>query len=136
MALYQLYRYHQHLTRMVCLHLKLTQMVVLQWKVDNSSQDKLLFDPSLNCTVIETSLNRISLGPAFVFGIDRCLVYTDYINKEFLNFDFIFNRIMFYWGFGSDRFPCSIFSSVSICCLLAYGQKLYLDVTRDWPTYV
>ena len=31
-----------------------------------------------NCTEYgsETCLNRTSLGPTFVFGIDRCLVYT------------------------------------------------------------
>jgi hypothetical protein len=37
---------------------------------------------------IETSLNRTSMGLAFVFGIDKCLVYTDLINKDFLHWDF------------------------------------------------
>ena len=33
----------------------------------------------------ETCLNRTSLEPTFVFRIDRCLVYTGYFNKEFIN---------------------------------------------------
>ena len=37
---------------------------------------------------IETSLNRTSMVLAFVFGIDKCLVYTDLINKDFLHWDF------------------------------------------------
>ena len=37
-----------------------------------------------NCTGIwysETSLNRTSLGPTIVFGIDRCLVYMVKLTK-------------------------------------------------------
>ena len=38
----------------------------------------------------ETCLNRTSLGPAIVSGIDRCLVHTGLINKDFLHWNFIF----------------------------------------------
>jgi hypothetical protein len=37
----------------------------------------------------ETCLNRAHSGSTFVFGINRCLVYTGYINKYFLHLDFI-----------------------------------------------
>ena len=40
---------------------------------------------------------RTSWGPAFVFGIDRCSVYTGWIYIDFLYWDFIQNSI--YTGF-------------------------------------
>ena len=33
----------------------------------------------------ETCLNRTSMRPTFVFGIDKCSVYTGEINKNFLH---------------------------------------------------
>ena len=36
-----------------------------------------------------TCLNQTYLGPVFMFVIDRCLVYTGKINKDFLYSDFI-----------------------------------------------
>jgi hypothetical protein len=35
----------------------------------------------------ETCLNQTSLRPNVVFGIDRCLVYIDSIDKDFLHCD-------------------------------------------------
>jgi hypothetical protein len=44
----------------------------------------------------ETCLNRTSLGPTFVFGMDRCLVYTGWMNKDFLYCTFILRRVWRY----------------------------------------
>jgi hypothetical protein len=41
------------------------------------SQDKIIYFISAKENYSEVCLKRTSLGPTFVFGIDRCLVYTD-----------------------------------------------------------
>jgi hypothetical protein len=59
----------------------------------------VLTDPSitnisflwLNENYGETYLNKISLRPIFVSGIDRCSVYTGWIKKDFLHGDFLFS---------------------------------------------
>ena len=72
----------------------------------------VLTDPSitnisflwLNENYGETCLNKISLRPIFVSGIDRCSVYTGWIKKEFLHGNFLFSlyRILVYSEFRQD----------------------------------
>lgn len=45
----------------------------------------------------KTCLNRSSLEQNFVFGTERCLVYTGWLNKDFLYWDLIFSSV--YTGF-------------------------------------
>jgi hypothetical protein len=41
----------------------------------------------------ETYLKQPYMGPLFAFRIDRCLVYTGKINKDFLHWDFILSLV-------------------------------------------
>jgi hypothetical protein len=45
---------------------------------------------------MKPALNRTALGLPFIFGIDRCLVYTGKINKDFLHWDFGFIEVLLY----------------------------------------
>ena len=45
----------------------------------------------------KTCLNQTSLGPTFVLGIERCLVYTGQVIKIFLHWDLISSLV--YRGF-------------------------------------
>jgi len=64
----------------------------------------------------KTCLNRISLLPTFVSGIDRCLVYTgNFVFKNpslGLYLEFASYRILFYSRFGLDRLHCTLVSTV------------------------
>ena len=52
----------------------------------------------------ETYLNLTSLGPSFVFGIDRCSVYTGKILTLGIYLKFDLYMISVYSGFCLDRF--------------------------------
>jgi hypothetical protein len=68
-----------------------------------------------------------SLGPTFVFRIDRCSVYTSSFNKHFLWWDFILSSVythrnLFYSGFGLDRL---------LCCMLTNWDKWLTFLLRQ-----
>ena len=54
--------------------------------------------------------SRVSLGPTYMFEIDKCLTCTYLINQDVLNEDFInklcLYRIMVYSGFSLYMFHC------------------------------
>jgi len=47
----------------------------------------------INDIYSETCFNRISLGPTFVFRIDRCSAYKGQIHKYFLYADLIYSLV-------------------------------------------
>jgi len=73
---------------------------------DAYKEDNRIF----NFIYSKSCLNRTFLGPTFAFGIDRCVVNTDYIYKDIWTlFKVPFIRISLYSKFGLDRFHCTYF---------------------------
>jgi hypothetical protein len=57
------------------------------------------------------TVKSVQLEPAFVFGRDRCLVYSGLIYNDFLHWDFIWSTayggFCFTQGLGLSRFHCT-----------------------------
>ena len=73
------------------------------------NDDELIYFISL-CFIVQ--LNLSNPGPAFLFRIDRCLVYTGSINKYFLQWDYIYTEFCFIWVSVQKCFHCIYFCSV------------------------
>ena len=58
-------------------------------------------------------LKPVSMGPAFVFIIDRSSIFTGYFNKGFLHWDFYLEfslcRMLVYSGFRVDKSDCILY---------------------------
>jgi hypothetical protein len=58
--------------------------------------------------VMSTNIHQTFLWSNVVFWINRCSAYTDYINKDFIQWDLMFGKkeLCFNQGLGLNRLHC------------------------------
>jgi hypothetical protein len=66
-----------------CNHLRILLQVSIQWHLSIY----MIFSKYCLIKYNESCVNRTSLAPALLFGINRCSVYTGQINNDFLHMD-------------------------------------------------
>jgi hypothetical protein len=102
----------------------------LKLKSKTSCVTELKYDINLLSTVEKTCINRTSVWPAFVFGIDRTMfVLKGGINKDFLhlvlNLKFSLYRISVYSGSCLERLHCT--------CILILEKKMGYNIWHTTP---